>query len=116
MLIRDGRIMSASNKSKTISENTRIAGGLGTRHRAALKISEVSDAVVIVVSEETGNISIANNSLLKRDYNDIGKGGSHKSTDLRDDLFKLMTGKSVNDWVSEKSEIKDEEKGETVNE
>ena len=97
VIIRDGRIASASNKSKTIAENSPEVEGLGTRHRAALKISEVSDAVVLVVSEETGNISIANNKLLKRHYNDIGKGGRHKSSDLRDDLFKLMTGKDVAD-------------------
>ncbi len=104
VIIRDGRIKSASCKSKTISENTYIAGGLGTRHRAALRISEVSDAVVVVVSEETGNISIANNKLLKRNYDDIGKGGKHKSNDLRDDLFKLMTGKNVNDITSAEGE------------
>ena len=97
VIIRDGRIASASSKSKTIAENSPEVEGLGTRHRAALKISEVSDAVVLVVSEETGNISIANNKLLKRHYNDIGKGGRHKSSDLRDDLFKLMTGKDVAD-------------------
>lgn len=97
VIIRDWRIVTASSKSKTIAENSPAVEGLGTRHRAALKISEVSDAVVIVVSEETGNISIANNKFLKRNYNDIGKGGSHKSVDLRDDLFKLMTGKSVAD-------------------
>lgn len=96
VIIRDGRIVSASCKSKTISEDADMVEGLGTRHRAALRISEVSDAVVIVVSEETGNISIANNKLLNRDYNDIGKDGKHKSNDLRDDLYKLMTGKSVN--------------------
>ncbi len=105
VIIRDGRIKTASSKSKTISENTYIAEGLGTRHRAALRISEVSDAVVVIVSEETGNISIANNKLLKRNYNDIGKGGKHKSNDLRDDLFKLMTGKSVSDMSSGGGEI-----------
>lgn len=110
VLIRNGRIVSASNKSKTISENTKVAGGLGTRHRAALKISEVSDAVVVIVSEETGNISIANNNLLKRNYHAIGKKGKHKSTDLRDDLFKLLTGKSVNDWVPDEEDIEDSPK------
>ena len=103
VIIRDCRIASASNKSKTIAENSPEVEGLGTRHRAALKISEVSDAVVLVVSEETGNISIANNKLLKRHYNDIGKGGRHKSSDLRDDLFKLMTGKDIAD-ISAKPE------------
>ena len=105
VIIRDGRIVVASSKSKTISENNPQIEGLGTRHRAAFKISEVSDAVVVVVSEESGNISVANNKLLKRDYHDIGKGGKHKSSDLRDDLFKLMTGKSVAD-MSVKPEMK----------
>ncbi len=106
VIIRDGRIVTASSKSKTISENNEVVGGLGTRHRAALRISEVSDAVVVVVSEETGAISVANNKILKRNYNDIGSGGKRKSTDLRDDLFQLMTGKTVQDMVSKT--IKDE--------
>ena len=99
VIIRNCRIVAASCKSKTIAEDSDAIEGLGTRHRAALRISEVSDAVVVVVSEETGNISIANNRLLKRDYNDIGKGGKHKSNDLRDDLYKLMTGKSADDTI-----------------
>ena len=99
VIIRDCRIVAASSKSKTIAEDNDMVEGLGTRHRAALRISEVSDAVVVVVSEETGNISVANNRLLKRDYNDIGKGGKHKSNDLRDDLYKLMTGKNAEDPI-----------------
>ena len=100
VIIRNGRILAASCKSKTISENDDVLEGLGTRHRAAVRISEISDAVVVVVSEETGTISVANNKLLKRDYNDIGPGGKHKSSDLRDDLFKLMTGRTIEDMVS----------------
>ncbi len=99
VIIRNCRIVAASSKSKTIAEDNDEVEGLGTRHRAALRISEVSDAVVLVVSEETGNISIANNKILKRDYNDIGKNGKHKSNDLRDDLYKLMTGKNANDPI-----------------
>ena len=101
VIIRDARIVAASCKSKTISEDNEMAEGLGTRHSAALRISEVSDAVVVVVSEETGNISIANNKLLNRDYQDIGKGGKHKSNDLRDDLYKLLTSKSAENAAEE---------------
>lgn len=114
VVIRDCRIVAASCKSKTISENDSVAGGLGTRHRAALKISEVSDAVVLVVSEETGTISIANNKLLKRHYNDVGQGGRHKSGDLRDDLFLLMTGKSVADFTAATAEEEGKEFEEAV--
>lgn len=65
MIIRDGRV-TAAGCVLPLSDSIRISADLGTRHRAALGISEVSDAVVVVVSEETGAISVAVNGMLKR--------------------------------------------------
>lgn len=53
-----------------LTENMNLSKELGTRHRAALGMSEKSDALAVVVSEETGAISIADNGILKR-YLDI---------------------------------------------
>ncbi|MDP4171930.1 MAG: diadenylate cyclase CdaA, partial [Bacillota bacterium] len=50
-----------------LSESPFISKELGTRHRAALGISEVTDSITIIVSEETGNISLAKNGELHRD-------------------------------------------------
>ena len=49
-----------------LSQNTAISSDLGTRHRAAIGMSEQTDAVVVVVSEETGSISVAVNGNLQR--------------------------------------------------
>lgn len=67
MIIRDGRIWSAGC-FLPLSTNDDIIKDLGTRHRAAIGMSENSDAVVIVVSEETGTISIAQNGELRRNF------------------------------------------------
>ncbi|HEX6594083.1 MAG TPA: diadenylate cyclase CdaA [Bacillota bacterium] len=61
-----------------LSENPFIAKDLGTRHRAAMGISEVTDAVTIVVSEETGQISATKNGELRRKLT---------SEELRDYLY-----------------------------
>jgi len=64
-IIRGNRVM-AAGCFLPLTENPNLSKELGTRHRAALGISEQSDAVCIVVSEETGAISLANNGKLTR--------------------------------------------------
>ena len=49
-----------------LTENNRVSADLGTRHRAGLGMSEATDALVIIVSEETGTISVADKGMLKR--------------------------------------------------
>ncbi len=65
VIIRNGRIHSAGC-FLPLTSNNNLSTELGTRHRAALGISEVSDALIIVVSEETGKISIAMGGALTR--------------------------------------------------
>lgn len=66
MIIRGSRLH-AAGCYLPLSENYSISRALGTRHRAALGMSEVSDAMVVVVSEETGHITIAQNGKLNVD-------------------------------------------------
>ncbi len=69
-IIRGGRIY-AAGCFLPLSENYDISNMLGTRHRAALGISENSDAVAVVVSEETGIISMAVNGQLTRELDPV---------------------------------------------
>lgn len=65
-IIRDGKLFAAGCILPLTDKN--VDPNLGTRHRAAIGMSEQSDAVVLVVSEETGVISLAINGLLIRDF------------------------------------------------
>lgn len=65
MIIRDGRV-AAAGCVLPLSNNPNLSKDLGTRHRAGIGISEVSDAVAVVVSEENGAISVAVDGMPKR--------------------------------------------------
>ena len=65
VIIQDGRV-AAAGCVLPLSDSDRISAELGTRHRAGVGTSEMSDAVVVIVSEETGAISVAVGGMLKR--------------------------------------------------
>ena len=67
-IIRDGKLFAAGCILPLTTKNNEVDISLGTRHRAALGISEQSDAVVLVISEETGVVSLAVGGVLTRDY------------------------------------------------
>lgn len=85
VVIRNNRVY-AAGCFLPISTNDDIIKDLGTRHRSAIGMSENSDAVVIVVSEETGTISIALNGELRRNYD---------YNTLKNELVSLLGGDDV---------------------
>ena len=95
MIIRDGKIYAAGCFLPKPQKEELISKALGSRHRAAIGMSEVSDAVVVVVSEETGTISVAENGSLTRFY-------------TKDTLRKLLLQR----LIPEKPEIKKKQKKE----
>jgi diadenylate cyclase len=70
VILREGKIH-AAGCILPLTQNSELNQSLGTRHRAAIGMSENSDAVVVVVSEETGTISVAVNGELKRGFDAI---------------------------------------------
>ncbi|TAH51860.1 MAG: TIGR00159 family protein [Chloroflexota bacterium] len=89
VILRDERILAASCMLP-LSENPDIDRDLGTRHRAALGVSESTDAIAIVVSEETGGISVAHNGRLIRN---LDEGNLNRL------LTNLYTGRPVDGTV-----------------
>ncbi len=91
--LHDGAVIIRSNKIKAaacylpLTENPSLSNELGTRHRAALGITEVSDAISIVVSEESGKISYAHNGGLTRNLT---------PDTLRKALYRFLLDKNTN--------------------
>ena len=99
VIIQDGRI-AAAGCILPVTNSTLLAKELGTRHRAGIGIGEVSDALTVIVSEETGAISVAGGGLLKR----------HLSADTLEKLLRnelcpkedsdISPVEHIVDWVS----------------
>lgn len=86
VLVRGNRIVAATCYLP-LSDNMELSKQLGTRHRAGVGISEVSDSLTIIVSEETGQVSVAENGKLSRGLT---------SAELRSALIRAQNKKVVN--------------------
>ena len=119
VIVRDGRICAASC-ILPLTQSTVFSSQLGTRHRAAIGMTENSDAIVLIVSEETGTISIAFNGEITRNYtvesafNEIKDKLVNDKEQENDSLLKKAFKKFFhgNDKKEAKTEIKEEEKDE----
>ena len=89
MVIKDKKILSAG-VLLPLTENPQLSWKYGTRHRAAIGLTEISDSACLVVSEETGDVSICMDGTLKK-YEDL--------VTLKEDLEKIL---KVNNDLSEK--------------
>ena len=97
-----------------LPKHTHVDSELGTRHRAAVGLSEVSDAVVVIVSEETGVISVAVGGVLKRHlapqtlerllHNELCPENQEEQLSLKEKLQKIL------------AELKTKAKGDSGNE
>jgi len=94
VIIRENKISSAACVLP-LSENKKFNKNLGTRHRAAVGISEIGDNIAVVVSEETGIISVAVGGMLKRQLN--------ARTYSTETLEKLLTQELIGDNTKKKT-------------
>lgn len=100
-IIRDNRIIS-SGCFLPLTDNNSINKKLGTRHRAGIGLSETADAVVIIVSEETGTISLALNGKLLRNFDDIKLKNTLLKIIANRQPKKLTLREKVSAWIKNK--------------
>jgi diadenylate cyclase len=102
-IVRNDRII-ASGCVLPLTANNDINKKLGTRHRAAIGLSESSDALVVIVSEETGTVSLSVNGKLTRSYDkDRLKDILIRILKRRQSGKKLTLGEKVKTWIKEKT-------------
>ena len=112
VILRDGKIHAASCFLPKPQKEQFVSKKLGSRHRAAIGMSELSDALVVVVSEETGRISIAENGVLVSELTgsslkELLKNGMIKESEKNQDNFNLLSlfkKKKVDDEVTADNE------------
>ncbi len=95
MIIKDAKILSAG-VLLPLTEDPKLSWKYGTRHRAAIGMSEVSDAACLVVSEETGDVSVSIGGILKK-YEDLAT--------LKKDLMNILGYENENSEIAKKSMI-----------
>ena len=107
--LHDGAVILAGNRIRSatcylpLSDNIKLSKALGTRHRAAVGISEVSDSMTITVSEETGSVSLAKSGRLLRNLNQ-----EQLKEQLESLRFRPEEGRKIKLW---KGRSKNENKG-----
>mgnify|MGYP001165989694 CR=1 FL=1 len=103
-IIRNNRIL-VSGCVLPLTNNNTINKKLGTRHRAAIGLSEVSDALIIIVSEETGVVSLAINGKITRGYDkERLKKILTKIIENRNEKKVKTAGEKVRSWIKVKTE------------
>lgn len=116
VIVRDGRIYAASC-ILPLTQSSAFSSQLGTRHRAAIGMTENSDAIVLIVSEETGTISIAFNGQITRNYTAesafdfIKEKLVYENDQDSDTIFKRVVK-----WFSKKNNVEKSVKEEENNE
>ena len=100
VIIKDGRL-AAAGCMLPLSENVNLSRDLGMRHRAGIGMSERSDAIVVIVSEETGAVSVAVDGLLKRRL-----GADTVETLLRRELLPAEDPIQTGIWARLKSAVR----------